>query len=100
MYLFNITVLAEEEIHNEIKAWILQEFFPEIKKHNIFQSQALLRVINSPNEGVTYSLQFQAEDESQIAVFQKELFTVLLQKAHNEYAGKLHFFDSILEYQS
>lgn len=99
MYLFNITLLVEEEIHNEIKTWILEEFFPEIKRNNIFQSQALLKVMNSPNEGVTYSLQFLADNESQIAVFQKEFFISLQEKAQGEYAGKLHFFDSILAYQ-
>jgi len=99
MYLFNITLLADEEIHREIKTWVLQEFFPKIKESKTFQSQALLKLLNSPNEGITYSLQFLAEEESQIRTFQQTLFLDLQNKAHHEFRGRLHFFDSVLEYQ-
>ncbi len=99
MILFNITLLLDNDIHEELKSWILKDFIPAIAEDEIFKSQSLLKVLNSPNEGVTYSLQFIAHHEDAIAVFRKGHLLTLRNKAQNEYANKIYLLESLMEFQ-
>lgn len=99
MILFNITILSDIEIHEELKSWILTDFIPAIASEEIFKSQSLLKILNSPNEGVTYSLQFVAENEDKIAIFRKGHLNSLHNKSQNEYANKLFLIESLMEFQ-
>lgn len=99
MILFNITILSDNEVHEELKSWILKDFIPAVAKEEIFKSQSLLKVLNSPNEGVTYSLQFIADDEGKIDNFRKGQLLSLHSKAQNEYANKIYFLESLMEFQ-
>lgn len=99
MILFNITILSDSEIHEELKSWILSDFIPAIANDEIFKSQSLLKVLNSPNEGVTYSLQFIADDEDQITVFREGHLLALHNKAQKEYANKIYLLESLMEFQ-
>ena len=100
MILFNLTILANQEIHEELKSWILKDFFPPISREKEFQSLSLLKVLHSPNEGTTYALQFKATDENVINKFREHHLPLLEKKAQLEYANKLYFFESLMEYQS
>lgn len=99
MILFNITILSDNEVHEELKSWILKDFIPAVAKEEIFESQSLLKVLNSPNEGVTYSLQFIANDEGKIDTFRKGQLLSLHNKVQNEYANKIYFLESLMEFQ-
>lgn len=99
MILFNITVLTDESIHEELKSWILEDFIPAVTKDEVFISQSLLKILNSPNEGVTYSLQFVAENEDIINQFRTSRLPTLHSKAHKEYANKVYLVESVMEYQ-
>ncbi len=100
MILFNLTILANQEIHEELKSWILKEFLPSITEEKLFGSLSLLKLLNSPNEGVTYALQFKATDENVINKFREHHLPLLENKAQLEYANKIYFFESLMEYQS
>src|SRR5690606_29530498 len=99
MILFNITVLTDESIHEELKSWILNDFIPAVTKDEIFISQSLLKILNSPNEGVTYSLQFIAENEDIINRFRTSQLPTLHNKTQQEYVNKVYLVESIMEYQ-
>lgn len=99
MILFNITILSDNEIHEELRSWILEDFIPNVAKEELFKSQSLLKILNSPNEGVTYSLQFIAEDETKIAAFRVGHLLALHNKAQNEYANKVYLLESLMEFQ-
>lgn len=99
MILFNITILSDNEVHEELKSWILTDFLPNIAKEQIFKSQSLLKVLNSPNEGVTYSLQFIADNEDKIDAFRKGHLLSLHNKAQTEYENKIYLLESLMEFQ-
>ena len=56
--------------------------------------------MDSPNEGVTYAMQFMATDQSAIDVFKTKGLPILHDKVKDEYANKVFFFESIMEYKS
>lgn len=99
MILFNITILADEGIHEELKYWILKNFFPTVSTSNFFKSQSLLKVLNSPNEGITYSLQFIAENESIIDLFRKSHLISLHDQIQKKFTNKVYLIESLMEFQ-
>lgn len=99
MILLNITLLSDQDIHEELKSWIITDFFPGIVLDDLFSSQALLKVINSPNEGVTYAMQFVAESDDALIKFRHQQLPLLHTKVQQNWANKVFFFESIMEYQ-
>lgn len=99
MILFNITLLSDQDIHEELKSWILTDFFPKNSLDDVLSSQALLKVINSPNEGVTYAMQFIAESEDAITKFRQQHLPSLHAKVQQNWTNKVFFFESVMEYQ-
>jgi hypothetical protein len=99
MILFNITILSDNEVHEELRSWILKDFIPTVAKEELFRSQSLLKILNSPNEGVTYSLQFIAENEDKVDTFRKGQLLSLHNKAQNEYANQVYLLESLMEFQ-
>lgn len=100
MILFNITILSDHDIHEDLKSWILKDFLPSIDKEKLFESQSLLKVLNSPNEGVTYALQFKAKNEDVINLFRENQLISLHNKIQLNYLNKVYFFESLMEYLS
>lgn len=99
MILFNLTILTDEGIHEELKSWILKDFIPAVAKDEIFISQSLLKILNSPNEGVTYSLQFIAENQDIVNRFRTTQLLSFHNKTQQEYANKVFLVESIMEFQ-
>lgn len=92
-------MLTDEGIHEELKSWILKDFIPAVANEDIFISQSLLKILNSPNEGVTYSMQFIAENEDIVDQFRTAQLLSLHNKTQQEYANKVFFVESIMEFQ-
>lgn len=99
MILLNITILSNEDIHEELKSWILTRFIPLIEDEKIFQSQSLLKMIDSPNEGVTYALQFKGDNLDSINLFREKHLVHLHNIAQQSFPDKVYFFESLMEYQ-
>jgi hypothetical protein len=98
MILLNITLLADSDIHEALKSWILNDFIPSTRKEGLFESLSLLKVLNSPNEGVTYALQFKAIDENVIDQFRESQLISFQNKLQVDYPNKVYFFESLMEF--
>lgn len=98
MKLLNITLLCDTEIHESLKIWLLDDFIPTTQQQNLFVSQSLLKVLNSPNEGVTFSLQCKAENETKVEQFRNTLLNTLHKKIQSDYANKVYLIESLMEY--
>jgi hypothetical protein len=61
MIIFNDTVIVEEAIHGKWLNWMQQVYIPAVMETGHFKSYQILNVIDSPNEGVTYCIQYYAE---------------------------------------
>ena len=93
MFLYNITVVVEDDIQAAVRAKIEEQIKSYPSPHI-----RLLELVNSPHEGTTYCIHLSAANQADIQQFQELYLTYLQQLASQEYAGKLLFFDSTLKY--
>ena len=98
MILFNITVIIEEEIEAEWLKWIKNVFVPDALSSNLLVSNRLLKVLNSPNEGITYCLQFIADDLKNYTEFANKHSSALLNTHTEQFKNKAVSFSSIMEF--
>lgn len=93
MYLYNISIIAEESVHLEIVSWI---------KENLLSTSTFnphfLEMLNSPHEGFTYCLQIQVPKEEDIHKFQQDHLIHLQNELLTRYKEKAFIFDSTMKY--
>lgn len=93
MYLYNISLIVEENQHDLFIDWLKQEWFPSLEtKTN------LLKMINSPHEGHTYCVQMTVKNEEEISSFQQQYLSVLQQHIAVNHNEKVFIFDSVMQY--
>jgi len=97
MIIFNDTVIIEEAVQQKWLKWIKEVHIPAVMATGHFKSYQILNVIDSPNEGVTYCIQYHAEG---IADFNKFYSSHLhrLQEAHNqEFENQFVIFNTLMQ---
>ena len=100
-YLFNITIVIDKEIHQEWADWVLAELVLKIKNSVGFESSKLYRLLSeSPNEGITYSLQFFSDKIIVIDDFRKKHEQQILNHYRSTYSDKFLFFSTVLKNQT
>ena len=58
MLLYNVTLIIEEVSAAAWLQWMQEKHVPEVMATGLFVSNRLLKVVDSPNEGVTYCAQY------------------------------------------
>lgn len=97
MLLYNITVIIESDSESAVISRVKKLLVhPEINEQN--QSVRLLKMQDSPHEGGTYSLQVQGGDHSAILHFRERHLTGLQAELESDFPGKVHYFESLMEY--
>jgi hypothetical protein len=97
MVILNETVIIDPEIEAEWLSWIKTVHMPAVMATGYFENSRILNVLNSPNEGITYCLQYEA---SNIEEFETYKFTVgdALKSNHlKKFENKLVLFESIMQ---
>ncbi|RYG07973.1 MAG: DUF4286 family protein, partial [Chitinophagaceae bacterium] len=61
MLLYNVTLIIEDSAVEEWLNWMQEKHIPDVLATGKFVSNRLLKVLDSPNEGVTYCAQYVAE---------------------------------------
>lgn len=98
MILYNITVIIDSSIEAEWLTWANQNFLAQASDSELLVSNRLLKVLDSPNEGETYCLQFVAENMQNYAKFKDEYATALLETHAVKFKNQSVFFSSIMEF--
>lgn len=81
MIIYNITVNLESNVHSSWLEWIQEIFLPDLMKTGIFNACKLCRLIDSPNEGYTYSIQCLCDSMPALKRYQEE---------HRAYFNRMH----------
>lgn len=97
MIIYNETVIIEEDIHREWLAWMQQVHIPNMLATGHFKSHQVLTVLDSPNEGVTYCIQYMAESKALVDAFFIEHLPQMHQAIHQRYENKLVVFNTVME---
>ena len=97
MIIFNDTVIIEEAIQQKWLKWIKEVHIPAVMATGHFKSYQVLNVIDSPNEGVTYCIQYRADSIADFNQFySKHLHR--LQEAHNlEFENQFVIFNTLMQ---
>lgn len=93
MYLYNISIIVENNSHDALLEWVKNEWistFPGETK--------LLKMLNNPHEGHTYCVQIIVENEQQVINMQSNEVVRLQEHIAQFHAEKAFIFDSIMQY--
>ncbi len=98
MILFNITIIIEEAINQEWLDWMNENFIPKALETKFIVSHRLLKVIGSPNEGITYCLQFIIDNIGYYQEFQENLLPELMKMLSAKFENRFVSFSTLMEF--
>ena len=96
MIIFNDTIIVEEAVHEKWLAWMREVHIPAIMATGYFSSYQILNVIDSPNEGITYCIQYYTDSFEKFNQFyNKHLHQ--LQAIHNgQFENQYVIFNTLM----
>ncbi|WP_291400203.1 DUF4286 family protein [Daejeonella sp.] len=98
MILYNVTIILDNEIQIEWLNWMQKKQIPELMETGYFVSNRLLKILDSPNEGVTYCVQFVAESIEKLNDFKQKHGQFLEANTPTEFNNKLVIFPTAMEF--
>lgn len=98
MILYNITIIMDDEIHNEWLTWIKSKQIPEVMNTGCFVSNRLLKVVDSPNEGVTYCIQYISDSIEKLNEFRQNHDSLVQANSPVQFNNKFVAFPTVMEF--
>jgi len=98
MLLYNVTLIIEDSVAEDWLSWMQEVHIPEVMQTGMFVSSRLLKVIDSPNEGVTYCAQYVAENLENYNTYQDKFAPELQADLNEKFANKFVAFRTLMEY--
>lgn len=97
MYIYNVTINIQEDIHDEWVNWMKNEHIPDMLRTDKFTKALMSRVlVEEQMGGVTYSIQYTLESKEMLERYYKENAAELRAKT-TPFAGKFVAFRTELE---
>ncbi len=73
MYIYNVTINIQEDIHDEWVEWMKKEHIPDMLNTGKFKKALMTRVmVKEELGGVTYSVQYTAESKQMLERYYEE----------------------------
>ncbi len=98
MLLYNITVIIEDDSAEHWLNWLKTEKLPELSSFAAIQSSRIFRIVDSPNEGQSFSLQFMLNKEADFEQTEEYLAQYLSADMYSKYPNKLVAFTSLMQH--
>ncbi|HKG05739.1 MAG TPA: DUF4286 family protein [Pedobacter sp.] len=98
MLLYNVTSIIEDAAADRWLQWMLETHIPKVMETGKFVSYRLLKVLDSPNEGVTYCVQYVAERMEDYHDYQENYAPELQAEALQLFENQLVAFRTLMEY--
>ena len=98
MLLYNVTIIIEEESAAEWLKWMEEIHVPQVLATGKFISNRLLKVLDSPNEGITYCSQYVAESQADYDDYQLNYAPALQAELQQKFENKFVAFRTLMEY--
>ena len=97
MIIYNETIIVEESIYKEWLNWMETVHIPAVIATGLFKSYRILKVIDSPNEGITYCIQYNASTLEDYNHF-KNNHQLNFQAIHQQkFENKFVMFNTIMQ---
>lgn len=98
MLLYNVTVIIEDAAAEEWLQWMQEIHIPEVMETGKFVSHRLLKVLDSPNEGVTYCTQYIAESLADYEDYEQNYAPTLRAAVQQKFENRLVSFRTLMEF--
>lgn len=98
MLLYNVTFIIEESSAEAWLQWMQESHIPEVLATGLFVSNRLLKVLDSPNEGVTYCSQYVAQNLADYDAYQARFAAALQEELNVRFKDKFVAFRTLMEY--
>jgi len=96
MIIFNDTIIIEESAHEDWLKWMKAVYIPAMMETGLFKSYQVLTVIDSPNEGVTYCVQYHAESMADFNQFYNQHFHKLQALHNQQFENQFVIFNTLM----
>ena len=97
MYIYNVTINIQEDVHQEWVEWMKKEHIPDMLNTGKFLKALMTRVmVNEELGGVTYSVQYTTESKEMLERYYAEDAKALRGKT-SSFEGKFVAFRTELE---
>ncbi len=97
MYIYNVTINIQEDIHDEWVNWMKTEHIPEMLDTGKFTKALMSRVlVNEEMGGITYSVQYTTESKAMLQKYYEENAVALRAKT-KPFEGKFVAFRTEME---
>ena len=98
MLLFNVTVIIEDASAADWLAWMKEIHIPQLMATDCFVSYRFLKIVDSPNEGTSYCVQFIAEVKTNHQTFLDLHEQQFIAEMYAKYPNKLVTFSTLMEF--
>ena len=97
MYIYNVTINIEEELHDDWLEWMRDEHIPEMLSTGKFSKAIMTRVmVEEQMGGITYSVQYTTESKAMLDAYYEENAASLRGKS-KKFEGKFVAFRTEME---
>ena len=97
MYIYNVTTNVQEDIHDQWVDWMKKEHIPQMIDTGKFTKALMTKVlVKEEMGGITYSVQYWAENRQQLDAYYKENASVLRGES-KKFEGKVVSFRTELQ---
>ncbi|MEO6150404.1 MAG: DUF4286 family protein [Mucilaginibacter sp.] len=97
MIVYNETVIIEEATHRAWLKWMQEQQIPNIMATGCFTSHQILTVVDSPNEGVTYCIQYLTDDIEKYNKFNEHHLPTFHQALNQRFENRFVMFNTLME---
>jgi len=98
MLLYNVTTIIEDSSAERWLQWMKDIHIPQVMQTGLFVSSRLLKVIDSPNEGITYCIQYITEDMDNYLKYQDKYAPAQFAQVNENFKNQQVSFTSLMEY--
>jgi len=98
MLLYNVTLILDDAAAEEWLQWMQEIHIPEVMATGMFVSNRLLKVVDSPNEGVTYCAQYVAENMANYDQYQSAFAPALQEKLNEKFKNRFVAYRTLMEF--
>lgn len=97
MIIFNETIIIDESINDEWLNWMKTVHIPAVLATGHFSDYRILHILSSPNEGITYCVQYTANTMEHYQTFEAK-HSVHLKNIHfKKFENKFVAFESVMQ---
>ncbi len=99
MIVYNVTCHMERDMAAEWLKWMQEVHIPDVMETGCFMESRVMKILTNveDDEGVNYSVQYEAPDMESYEQYRQDFAPALQQKTRDRYGEKVLAFRTLLE---